>query len=170
MEFGPLDPKTHDRADFDCGVDALNRYIRQFANQDLKRGLTRVYVLAEDAKLVGYYSISAHSVLRDHLPDDIRLGPYEDIPFLLLGRLAVDKRWQGQGYGDALIVHAFRTTRAAAEQIGILGMIVDAKDEKAAAFYEGFGFRRLAGTPNRLALPISAMDRVLAAAFPSSAK
>ncbi|PZO00245.1 MAG: N-acetyltransferase [Hyphomicrobiales bacterium] len=168
MEFGPLDPKTHDRGDFDCGVDALNRYIRQFANQDLKRGLTRVHVLANGPRIVGYYSISAHSVPRDHLPDDIKLGPYEDIPFLLLGRLAVDRRWQGQGYGDALIVHAFTTTRAAAAQIGILGMIVDAKDEKAAAFYEGFGFRRLAGTQNRLALPISAMDSVLADAFRSS--
>lgn len=165
MEFGPLDPKAHDRADFDCGVDVLNRYIRQFANQDLKRGLTRVYVLADGTKLIGYYSISAHSVLRDDLPDDIKLGPYEEIPFLLLGRLAVDKRWQGQGFGDALIVHAFKTTRAAAQQIGILGMIVDAKDGKAAAFYEGFGFRRLSGTPNRLALPITAMDHVLVGAL-----
>jgi ribosomal protein S18 acetylase RimI-like enzyme len=163
MEFLPLDPKAHARSDFDCGVDALNRYIRQFANQDLKRGLTRVYVLAEGPKIVGYYSISAHSVLRDHLPDSIQIGPYDEIPFLLLGRLAVDRRWQRQGYGDALIVHAFKTTRAAAQQIGILGMIVDAKDEKAAAFYEGFGFRRLAGTQNRLALPISAMDKLLGA-------
>ncbi len=161
MEFAPLDPKTHDRAGFDCGVDALNRYIRQFANQDLKRGLTRVYVLADGAKIVGYYSISAHSVLRDNLPDSERIGPYEEIPFLLLGRLAVDKRWQGQGYGDALIVHAFKTTRTAARQIGILGMVVDAKDDKAASFYEGFGFRRLSGTQNRLVLPMSAMDRLL---------
>ncbi|WP_083269082.1 GNAT family N-acetyltransferase [Bosea vaviloviae] len=84
-----------------------------------------------------------------------------EIPFLLLGRLAVDRQWQGQGYGDALIVHAFKTTRAAAQQIGILGMIVDAKDEKAAGFYEGFGFRRLSGTQNRLVLPLSAMDRLL---------
>jgi len=161
MEFQPLDPKRHDRKDFDCGVEALNTYLQRFANQDLKRGLTRIYVLAEERKIIGYYSISAHSVPRDDLPEAIRIGPYEDIPFLLLGRLAVDKAWQGQGYGDALIVHAFRTTRMAAEQIGILGMIVDAKDEKAAAFYEGFGFRRLSGTKSRLVLPVSAMDSLL---------
>nr|WP_245197822.1 GNAT family N-acetyltransferase [Jiella mangrovi] len=117
--------------------------------------------MADGPTIIGYYSISAHSVRRDHLPDDVQAGPYEDIPFLLLGRLAVDRRSQGQGYGDALIVHAFHTTRKAASQIGILGMIVEAKDEKAAAFYEGFGFRRLTATTNRLVLPITAMDALL---------
>lgn len=163
MEFAPLDASRHDRAGFDCGVEALNRYIRQFAHQDLKRGLTRVHVLAEGRQIVGYYSISAHSVVRDDLPGEIKVGAYRDIPFLLLGRLAVDRRWQRQGHGDALIVHAFATTRAAAAQIGILGMIVDAKDDAAAAYYEGFGFRRLSASPNRLVLPISAMDGLLAA-------
>jgi ribosomal protein S18 acetylase RimI-like enzyme len=162
MEFSPLDPKMHDRGSFDCGVDALNRYIRQFANQDLKRGLTRVYVLAEGRAIIGFYSISAHAVLRDDLPEEMRIGPYEDVPFLLLGRLAVDKRRQRQGFGDALIAHAFATTRSAARQVGILGMIVEAKNEQAVRFYEGFGFRILTGTPNRLVLPISAMDALLA--------
>ncbi|NDW05112.1 GNAT family N-acetyltransferase [Jiella sp. 40Bstr34] len=161
MEFAALDPKGHDRKSFDCGVPALNLYLQRYANQDLKRSLTRIYVLADGPSIIGYYSISAHSVRRDHLPDDVQAGPYGDIPFLLLGRLAVDRRWQGQGYGDALIVHAFDTTRKAASQIGILGMIVEAKNEKAAAFYEGFGFRRLAVTTNRLVLPITAMDSLL---------
>lgn len=161
MEFTALDPKGHDRKSFDCGVPALNEYLQRYANQDLKRSLTRIYVLADGPSIIGYYSISAHSVRRDHLPEDVQAGPYEDIPFLLLGRLAVDHRWQGQGYGDALIVHAFDTTRKAASQIGILGMIVEAKDEKAATFYEGFGFRRLASTTNRLVLPITAMDALL---------
>ena len=158
MEFAALDPKGHDRKSFDCGVPALNEYLQRYANQDLKRSLTRIYVLADGPSIIGYYSISAHSVRRDNLPADIQAGPYEDIPFLLLGRLAVDRRWQGQGYGDALIVHVFHTTRKAASQIGILGMIVEAKDEKAAAFYEGFGFRRLTGTPRRLVLPTTAMN------------
>lgn len=161
MEFLPLDPKLHDRAGFDCGVDVLNQYLQRFANQDLKRGLARICVLAEGRKILGFYSISAHSVLCDNLPDNVRIGPYEELPFLLLGRLAVDRTVQRQGYGDALIVHAFKTTREAAKQIGILGMIVDAKDESAAAFYEGFGFRRLSGNTSRLALPISAMDLLL---------
>lgn len=147
----------HNRSGFDCGVSALNLYLQRFANQDQKRSLTKVYVLSVEKEVVGYYTLSAHSVERDQLPKDIKLGGYSDIPFLLLGRLAVDKRYQGKGYGDALIVHAFENTKHAAKQIGILGMIVDAKDENATSFYEGFGFRRLTTVNNRLVLPISAM-------------
>ena len=155
MKFETLDAKKHDRVTFDCGVEALNLYLQRFANQDQQRSLTRVYVLANNRNILGYYSISAHSVPRDTLPDDIQLGSYNEIPFLLLGRLAVDIKYQGQGYGDALIIHAFQTTVAAAERIGILGMIVDSKDDKSTAFYEGFGFKRLEGTKERLVLPIS---------------
>lgn len=161
MEFEPLNAKKHDRVNFDCGVAALNLYLQRFANQDQKRSLTRVYVLANDTKILGYYSISAHSVPRDTLPDDIQLGSYNEIPFLLLGRLAVDIKHQGQGYGDALIFHAFQTTVAAAERIGILGMIVDSKDEKSTAFYEGFGFKILEGTKGRLVLPISIISSLM---------
>lgn len=161
MQFEPLQTKKHDRKDFDCGVAALNLYLQKFANQDQKRSLTRIYVLTEDKAIIGYYSLSSHSVTREHLPDTLKIGGYGDIPFLLLGRLAVDKRYQKQGYGDALIVDAFKRTKELAQQIGIFGMIVDAKDENATAFYEGFGFRRLAGTENRLALPLTAMNTLL---------
>jgi len=161
MEFEQLQPLKHNRKDFDCGVEALNQYLQKVANQDQKRNLTKIYVLAEDEEIIGYYSISAHSVMRDYLPEDIKPGAYKDIPFLLLGRLAVDNRHQGKGYGDTLILHAFRTTMEAAEKVGILGIIVDAKDEKAASFYEGFGFRRLSGTENRLVLSISAISELI---------
>lgn len=161
MEFLALDPKRHDRKGFDCGVAALNTYLQRFAGQDIARGLTRVYVLADDAEIIGYYSLSAHAVARDALPETMRVGAYTELPFLLPGRLAVASKWQGQGYGDALIVHAFETTRTTAKAVGILGMVVDAKDENAARFYQGFGFHRLAGTANRLVLPITAMDGLL---------
>ncbi|MGR3221012.1 MAG: GNAT family N-acetyltransferase [Candidatus Anammoxibacter sp.] len=130
MKFEHLDIKKHDRKYFNCGVDALNIYLQQYANQDQKRNLNRIYVLSEGATVIGYYSISAHSVMRDNLPDDIRLGGYGNVPFLLLGRLAVGTQYQGKGFGDTLIVHAFKTTMEAAKKVGILGVIVDAKDEK----------------------------------------
>ena len=76
---------------------------------------------------------------------------------LSLGRLAVDKNYQGQGYGDTLIFHAFKITLDAAEKVGILGMLVEAKDETVVAFYEGFGFKRLQGSRNKLVLPLSVM-------------
>lgn len=161
MLFERLDSKKHDRKSFDCGVEALNLYLQRVANQDQKRSLTKVYVLADAKRIIGYYTISAHSVTRDNLPDTIKLASYKDVPFLLLGRLAVDKGFQGQGYGDALIFHAFKTTLSAAEKIGILGMIVDAKDEKAASYYEGFGFKRLTETKNRLMLPLSVMQNLV---------
>ena len=161
MKFERLDPKKHHRKPFDCGVIALNDYLQQFANQDQKRSLARVYVLAEQQQIIGYYSICAHSVPTDQLPDNSKLGGYPDAPFLLLGRLAVDRHYQGQGYGDALIFHAFKITAEAAEKIGTLGMIVDAKDEKAASFYEKLGFKALSASKKRLVLSYSAMKSLL---------
>jgi len=165
MEFEPLNPKKHDRKAFDCGVEALNRYLQKFANQDQKRSLTKVYVLADGAKIIGYYSISAHSVLRDNLPEEQKIGLYKDLPFLLLGRLAVDKAFQGRGYGDVMIFHAFKTTLRAAETVGIMGMAVEAKDEKSASFYESFGFMRLCGNRNRLVLPLSVIKSFIESHF-----
>lgn len=161
MKFELLQPKLHDRQNFDCGDSVLNRYLRQFAQQDQSRDLSRVYVLADAQRIIGYYSISACSVARDELPDSTRIAAYRELPFILLGRLAVDKQFQGQGYGDALMMHAFKTTNEAAEKVGIFGMIVDAKHERAAEFYQKFGFRRLSATPNRLALPFSAIRKAI---------
>ncbi|MBS4052340.1 MAG: GNAT family N-acetyltransferase [Methylomonas sp.] len=161
MKFERLQPDLHDRKTFDCGDAALNLYLRQFANQDQNRGLSRVYVLAEQRRIVGYYSISAYSVGTDELADQTRTGAYRELPFLLLGRLAVDQAFQGQGFGDALIIHAFKTTVEAAEKIGIFGMIVDAKDERAAGFYQRFGFTRLSASKNRLVLPFSAIKKLV---------
>ena len=161
MLFEHLNPKKHDRKSFDCGVEILNLYLQRGANQDQRRSLTKVYVLAEGKRVVGYYSISAHYVARDNLPNDIKLASYKEVPFLLLGRLAVDKDYQGHGYGDALIFHAFKITLEAAEKVGILGMVVDAKNEKAVSFYEGFGFKRLQNFTNRLVLPLSVMKTLV---------
>lgn len=161
MKFETLNPKKHDRINFDCGVEALNLYLQRSANQDQNRSLTKVYVLANNQQVVGFYSISAHSVLQDHLPKEIQISRYSDMPFLLLGRLAVDKKFQGQGYGDALIFHAFNTTADTAEKVGILGMIVDSKNDQSSSFYQGFGFKALEGTKNRLVLPISIINSLI---------
>ncbi|WP_031431423.1 GNAT family N-acetyltransferase [Methylomicrobium agile] len=160
-KFELLEPERHDRKSFDCGVPALNLYLQRFANQDQKRGLSRVYVLSEGRHIIGYYTISADSVVTDALPDKEKFGAYAKAPFLLLGRLAVDKRFQSRGYGDALIFHAFKTTAEAAEKVGILGIVVEAKDDRAVSYYEKFGFIRLIVTPNLLVLPFSAMKPLL---------
>lgn len=105
--------------------------------------------------------MSAHSVQRVNLPKNLAIGGYNELPFLMLGRLAVDKQYQGQGYGDTLVFHALNSTVAAAEHIGILGLIVDAKNEYAVSFYEEFGFVRLETAPNRLALPFVLIQNLL---------
>ena len=161
MKIELLDTKRHNRKAFDCGVSALNQYLQQFANQDQKRGLARVYVLAQNSQVIGYYSISAHSVSIDNLPNSKNFGVYQDVPFLLLGRLAVNGQHQRQGFGDALIFHAFKTTARIAEKVGIQGIIVDAKDDNAADFYRKFGFKQLIATGNRLMLPFSAIKPLL---------
>jgi len=161
MKFELLNPKKHNRKKFDCGVDVLNIYLQQFANQDQNKDLSRIHVLADKERIIGYYSISSHSVSSHELPDNQRFSKYLYTPFLLLGRLAVDNDFQKQGYGDALIFHAFKITTAAAENIGISGMVVDAKDETAANFYAKFGFKRLLTASNRLVLPLSAIKPLL---------
>ena len=105
MKFEILNSKKHNRSDFDCGIHILNLYLQKFANQDQKRSLSKIYVLADDKKIIGYYTVSAHSVSKDAMPNDISSGNYNDLPFLLLGRLAVDKSYQRKGYGEA-IMHA----------------------------------------------------------------
>jgi hypothetical protein len=90
MKFELLNPKKHNRKKFDCGVDALNIYLQHFANQDQNKDLSRIHVLADKERIVGYYSISSHSISTNELPDNQRLSKYLYTPFLLLGRLAVD--------------------------------------------------------------------------------
>lgn len=161
MKFEILDPKKHNRSEFDCGVNILNLYLQKFANQDQKRSLSKAYVLADKKKIIGYYTVSAHSVSKEALPDDIQSGSYADLPFLLLGRLAVDNTYQSKGYGEALVFHACKTTIHAAEQIGIFGMIVEAKNEKVVTFYKNLGFKQLKKTPNKLVLPTAAIKHIL---------
>ena len=158
ITFEKLAPKRHDRKGFKCGVPALDNYLQKYAGQDLRRNMTQVYVLSNDTRIIGYYSISAHSVSSSSIPSDLSpKSGYSEFPFLLLGRLAIDQNEQGKGYGSALIYHAFETTVEAAQKIGLMGMVVEAKNEEVATYYEGFGFMRSVGDKNRLLLPLKTM-------------
>ncbi len=161
MQFELLNPKKHDRKSFDCGVEALNLYLQRAANQDSKRSITRVHVMVDGKRIIGFFTLAGHSVLRDNLPEDVKISSYKDLPFLLLGRLAVDVDFQGRGYGDLLIYHAFKITASIAENAGILGIIVEAKDDKAVSFYNGIGFLPLEATPKRMVLPIQTINSLL---------
>jgi GNAT superfamily N-acetyltransferase len=140
----------HDRAGFASGSDVLDRYFREQVTQDVRRRLAKCFVAVDDSGAVaGYYTICATSVAPEALPPARakKLPRYSSISAVLLGRLAVSSKHRGKGLGAALVVNACeRATRS--EIIGY-AMLVDAKDEAAARFYEHLGFERL-GVTRRL--------------------
>lgn len=157
--------RHHDRSGFDCGSEQLNDYLRRFARQNHKSGGAKTFViLPVDAvqRVLGYYSLSPASVTFAKVPEVLRrgLGRYE-IGVFRLGRLAVDRTCAGQGLGGQLLLAAGRRCLAVAEQVGGTAMLIDAKDERAARWYEGFGAHRLLDTPLSLVLPLATLRAVL---------
>lgn len=132
--------KHHNRAGFDCGNDALNRYLHQYANQHGKKGISKTYVLADNDRILGYYTLLAFAIHQSALQG----LPYE-VPSVLLGRLAVDLSYQGQGLSHALLTNAIQRTKSVSEEIGIALLAVDLKHQGLIKFYANFGFRQLNG-------------------------
>ena len=152
---------SHDRSRFDCGSKALDRYIRRQASQDTRRNVTRVFVAIpeESNKVAGFYTLSAGSIERDALPEkQAKRLPRYPVPVALLGCLAVDRRWSGQGLGSALLADALRRVVRASAAFAVYAVVVDAKDEQAQAFYEHFGFIGLPGAKRRLFYPVTGID------------
>jgi GNAT superfamily N-acetyltransferase len=154
----------HDRSRFSCGSDILDRYFREQASQDIKRRIATCFVAVSVAarEPAGYYTLGAAGVALTALPAEIvkKLPRYPAVPAALLGRLAVDRQYQGQGLGGVLLADAL--TRTAQAEVGVFAMLVDAKDEAAQHFYEHYGFTLLPGETRRLCLPIAAALRRLA--------
>lgn len=152
----PLDGAVNTQT-FHCGQATLDDYIRRFASQDVRRGVARVFIATPDGDprcLAGFFALSAGSVNCSHLPPDLaRKLPHYPVPVALLGRLAVDTVFQGKGLGSILLADACRKVASASAVLAVIGMVVDAKDEPAAAFYRHFGFMTLPGMPERLLLP-----------------
>jgi GNAT superfamily N-acetyltransferase len=148
------------RADFDSGVEALDRYLKQQATQDIRRRVSNCFVALEGNTIAGYYTFAATSISLPDLPDDIsrRLPRYPLIPAALIGRLAVDRRFQGRGLGGALLADAL--IRAAKSDPAIFALVVEAKDDSAAAFYRRHLFRPFLGRPLKLFLTMSSAAEV----------
>ncbi len=136
----------HVRSDFSCGNQALDRYLAHQARQDVHRRVSACYVTvdSDSGRIAGYYTLAAGGVLLSGLPDTlVKLLPrYPSVPIARLGRLAVDLRYQGRKLGAALLADALM--RAVRSEIGVFALVVDAKDELAAAFYRHHGFEHLA--------------------------
>lgn len=147
---------------FDCGHDALNIWLREHARRATGQG-TRTYLLIEDdtEAVVGYFALAPHLVERDALPSSIGRGAPSRIPAILLAKLALDTRLQGQGLGSELLTHALVTIIAAARAAGGRLVVVDAIDEDAAGFYRAHDFQPSPADPTRLILKISTAARTL---------
>jgi GNAT superfamily N-acetyltransferase len=155
----------HDRAAFSCGIEALDRYLQHQASQDVRRSVAAVFVLhdPETDAVAGYYTLSATSIEPTELPDDLRrrMPRYASLPAVLLGRLAVDRRYQGQRLGATLLFDALERALIQSSQIAAMAVVVDAKDDSAISFYERYGFQRFAFYPNRLYFPMQTIQAVL---------
>ena len=154
LVIAPLNP-THDRAGFQCGVDALDRYLKKQAKQDTKRNISRVFVATtpdNPKPVIGYYTLSTLSIELNQLPEKLaRKLPKHPVPAALIGRMAVSNAAQGQGM---LLADAIKRTLAISDQIAIYAMVVDAISDNAQEFYEQFGFTRLSDDSPRLFLPL----------------
>lgn len=131
--------KHHDRAGFDCGDNALNRYLSQYANQHGKKGLSKTYVLIHTQnpnKILGYFSLTAGGFRQELTGYPNAL----DVPCVLIGRLAVDVSTKGQGLGGYLIMNALQTIKRLSNEVGIAVVLVELKGEHLIAFYQKFGF------------------------------
>lgn len=147
--------RQHDRSEFSCGQAELDDWFRRRASQDERRNVARVFV-AVDSELgvVGFYSLSSFKLDFDDLPEELarKLPRHDGVPAALIGRLARDNRVRGKGIGELLVADAVRRILSAAQSLAVFAIMVDAKDARSAAFYEGFGFRRFALNPKKLFL------------------
>ena len=151
---------AHDRAAFRSGSEPLNRYLREHVTQDIRRRVTACFVaLADKQRIAGYYTLASASLLLADLPASSgkKLPRYPTVPAVRMGRLAVDQAFKGQGLGGALLADAL--DRSARSEIAAFAMVVDAKDEAAAAFYQHHGFMPLPDSPLTLFLPLATVRR-----------
>jgi ribosomal protein S18 acetylase RimI-like enzyme len=151
----------HDRGSFSCGEEALDRYFKTQATQDIRRRIANCFVAAAPATglVAGYYTLAAASVpLVDLPPEEAkRLPRYPTVPAVRIGRLAVDVRFQGRGLGGALLADATLRTLQAAP--AVFALVVDAKNDRAVAFYRLYLFRPMVGRPRTLFLPLATAEK-----------
>jgi ribosomal protein S18 acetylase RimI-like enzyme len=162
-----LNGENHDRMAFDCGEPALNEYLQKTARQHLQKGIANTYVLVENSTpqtILGFFTLSFLGVDVYELPAGYgKKLPHGPLPAAKLGRLAIDKNYQGNNYGRLLLVDAMRRVAVAVRTTaGVVGLFVDAKNSSVAGFYRRFGFIPLEDNPLSLMLPC----QTILAAFP----
>ncbi|MHB1532770.1 GNAT family N-acetyltransferase [Acidithiobacillus sp.] len=157
--------KAHDHAAFDCGEAELNEFLRRHARQSHEKGGAKTFVatpIGDDKRVLGFYSLSPASIDYAHTPALVKKGLARyDVPVFRLGRLAVDKTVQGHGLGGQLLLIAGHRCILAATEIGGIALLIDAKNERVAAWYKAYGALPLLDAPRSLLLPLSIIEAAL---------
>jgi GNAT superfamily N-acetyltransferase len=158
----PLD-RMHDRAAFDCGDDQLNEYLRRYARQNHESGGAKCFVASRiDApvRIIGFYTLSPASIEYARVPAMAKKGLARyDVPMFRLGRLAVDQSFQGHGLGGKLLIRAAMRCSRAAQDVGGVAILIDAKNARAAEWYESYGALPLLDAPLSLVLPLATVAK-----------
>jgi GNAT superfamily N-acetyltransferase len=149
-----------DRLSFSCGVPALDSYLRERARLDVKRGICAVHVLAEGDVIMGYYTLSPFTMQLASLPAGLAKKYPKNLllPCWLIGRLAVDVKFQRQKIGQRLLADALKNTLVLSKIAGGYCVVVDAKNEEVKPFYEKYGFKPIIGDELRLYLSLAALE------------
>lgn len=165
----PLDPSKHGRDEFDCGVDALNDYLKKRARKEMEAGLAACFVAVpadEPGRIAGFYTLSAATIGTVDLPEAVtrRLPRYRDFPATLVGRLARSVTFKGMGIGDRLMMSALARAATSSLEVASWAVVTDPKDEAARRFYQTFGFSDLDGS--RMFIPMKDVAVMLGANAP----
>ncbi|MFN8710517.1 MAG: GNAT family N-acetyltransferase [Planctomyces sp.] len=160
--------RRHNRDAFDCGEPALNDFLRQHARKSHEKGAAKTFLAissADGTTILGFYSLCPASMEYARTPQGVRKGLARyDVPVFRLGRLAVNRLFQGQGLGGQLILAAGRRCLLAATEVGGVAMLIDAKSDQAAKWYASFGAVPLLDSPLTLLLPLATIRVALESA------
>ena len=168
QEFVALNPSHFDVKAFNCGKPDMDTYLARFAAKNIGLKLSMTWVLPGDDMVVGkktpiaaYYTLASCTVTREEIPTDERLPGYP-VHVVLLARLAVDHRSQGQRIGEKTLVSALRHSVTLTERgLPAMGLILDVLDEDALAFYQRFDlFQPFTGDPMRLFVPMRVVEQI----------
>jgi GNAT superfamily N-acetyltransferase len=143
--------KHHPRDRFDCGDGDLNVYLQRYARQNHEGGGAKTFLAIDDvdSRVLGFYTLAPCSIAHEHAPSDLMRGQARhDVPGYRLARLAIDRTLQGQGLGGQLLLSAGERCLRVATEVGGLALAIDAKNERAARWYAGYGAVRLTGMPD----------------------
>jgi len=164
--YDEIEPSKAQRASFDCGELPLNRWLATQARQSMESRDAVTYLLLDEgagleACIAGYFALSAGQVVRAAVPEEMGKRAPEPVPAIRMGRFAIDRAYQGQGWGAELLREALRSSLNAATAVGARVMLVDAINDDALAFYLRFGFKRSPIHPTQVLIDL----RVVAASL-----